>query len=44
MVKSRFGMLMMKELDAYDEMIDEKGGDTILWFWDKYKAQEGIIE
>ena len=35
---------LLEELDAYDEMIDEKGGDTILWFWDKYKAQESIIE
>lgn len=29
---------LLEELDAYDEMIDEKDGDTILWFWDKYKA------
>lgn len=29
---------LLDELDAYDEM----GDDMILWFWDKYKAQEGI--
>lgn len=31
---------LLEELDAYDEM----GDDMILWFWNKYKAQEGIIE
>ena len=29
---------LLDELDAYDEM----GDDMILWFWKKYKAQEGI--
>lgn len=29
---------LLDELDAYDEM----GDDMILWFWNKYKAQEGI--
>ena len=31
---------LLNELDAYDEM----GDDMIAWFWDKYKAQEGINE
>lgn len=35
---------LLEELDAYDEMIDKNGGDTILWFWNKYKEQEGITE
>lgn len=29
---------LLDELDAYDEM----GDDMILWFWNKYKAQESI--
>lgn len=29
---------LLDELDDYDEM----GDDMILWFWNKYKAQEGI--
>lgn len=29
---------LLDELDAYDEM----GDDMILWFWNKYKVQEGI--
>lgn len=29
---------LLDELDAYDEM----GDDMILWFWNKYKTQEGI--
>lgn len=35
---------LLEELDAYDEMIDKNDGDTILWFWNKYKEQEGITE
>lgn len=35
---------LLEELDAYDEMIDKNEGDTILWFWNKYKEQEGITE
>lgn len=31
---------LLDELDAYDEM----GDDMILWFWNKYKVQEGISE
>lgn len=27
---------LMEELDAYDEL----DGDLILWFWNKYKAQQ----
>lgn len=35
---------LLEELDAYDEMTDKYDGDTILWFWSKYKEQEGITE
>lgn len=35
---------LLEELDAYDEMIEKCNADTILWFWEKYKAQEGITE
>lgn len=31
---------LMHELKAYEE----SGDDMILWFWEKYKAQEGITE
>ena len=31
---------LLEELDAYDEL----EGDMILWYWEKYKAQEGITE
>lgn len=31
---------LLDELDAYDEL----DGDLIQWYWDKYKAQEGIVE
>lgn len=31
---------LMHELKAYEE----SGDDTILWFWNLYKAQEGITE
>ena len=31
---------LLEELDAYDEL----DGDMILWYWEKYKAQEGITE
>lgn len=31
---------LMHELKAYEE----SGDDMILWFWNKYKAQEGITE
>lgn len=31
---------LMGELNAYDEL----DGNLILWFWNKYKAQEGITE
>lgn len=30
---------LMEELNAYEETTD-----LIQWFWDKYKAQEGITE
>lgn len=33
---------LLEEIDGYDDMIDNFEGDTILWFWNKYKAQEGI--
>ncbi len=35
---------LLEELDGYDDMIDNFEGDTILWFWNKYKEQEGISE
>ena len=31
---------LLDELNAYDEL----EGDMVLWFWNKYKAQEGITE
>lgn len=31
---------LLDELNAYDEL----EGDMILWFWNKYKTQEGITE
>jgi hypothetical protein len=31
---------LMEELDAYEEL----EGNLILWFWNKYKSQEGITE
>lgn len=29
---------------ALRDVLDEEITDLIAWFWDKYKAQEGIVE
>lgn len=31
---------LMDELDAYDDDFD----DLVLWYWNKYKEQEGITD
>lgn len=33
---------LMHELNAIDEVMSEPRCDMMLWFWKKYKAQEGI--